>query len=264
VTSPTAASAALAALPALGPSWLDPSSLNTFGTAAIWIAAAIIFAECGLLIGFFLPGDTLLFTVGLLVGTRVVDLPLWAACVLLAIAALLGNAVGYEIGRAAGPAIFRRDDSALFKRENVERTAAFFDRWGAPAILLARFVPIVRTFITVTAGVARMDRRRYLLYSGLGAVIWAGGVTVGGYFLGSIPFVRNNVSTIFAIVEVVLVLVVLMSVAPILIDVWRRRRRRTRQAAGSDPVPPAGGQGSRVPGSPPGSGPGSNPRSARP
>ena len=223
-----AASAALAALPALGPSWLDTRHLDTFGTAALWIAAVIVFSECGLLVGFFLPGDTLLFTVGLLVGTRVVDVPLWAACLLLAAAAFVGNLVGYEIGRAVGPAIFRREDSALFKRENVERTAAFFERWGPPAILLARFVPIVRTFITVTAGVGRMQRRRYLLYSGIGAVIWAGGVTLLGYYLGSIPFVRNNVDTIFAVVEVVLVGVVLLSVAPVLLDVWRRRRRRGR------------------------------------
>jgi membrane-associated protein len=226
-----AASTALAALPALGPSWLDPRSLGTFGTAAVWIAAVIIFSECGLLIGFFLPGDTLLFTVGLLAGTRVVDLPLWAAILLLATAAFLGNAVGYEIGRAVGPAVFRREDSALFKHENVERTAAFFERWGAPAITLARFVPIVRTFITVMAGVGRMDRRRYLFYSGIGAVVWAGGVTAIGYYLGSIPFVRNNADTVLTLVEIVLVGVVLLSVAPVLLDVWRRRRRRAARAA---------------------------------
>jgi membrane-associated protein len=234
VTSPVTASAAVAAVPALGPSWLDPRHIETFGTLAPWIAAAILFAECGLLVGFFLPGDTLLFTIGLLVGTGVVDLPLWSACLLLAGAAFLGNVVGYEIGHAVGPAIFRREDSALFKRENVERAAAFFTRWGPTAIMLARFVPIVRTFITVTAGVARMDRRRYLVYSGIGAVIWAGGVTALGYYLGSIQFVRDNVDTIFAVVEVVLGGVVLLSVMPILLDVWRRRRGR---AAGS---PPAG------------------------
>jgi membrane-associated protein len=231
VTSPRAASSAVAALPALGPSWLDPQHLSTYGTAALWVAAAIIFAECGLLVGFFLPGDTLLFTIGLFVGTRVVGEPLWVACLLMAVAAFMGNAVGYEIGRAAGPAIFRREDSALFKRENVERTAAFFERWGPPAITLARFVPIVRTFITVTAGVGRMDRRRYLAYSGLGAVLWAGGVTALGYYLGSIAFVREHVDTLFAVVEVVLVAVVVLSVAPILLDVWRRRRRRARQGA---------------------------------
>src|SRR3954471_15765506 len=223
------AASAPAGLAAIGPSWLDPQNLSTLGDWAPWVAAAIIFAETGLLVGFFLPGDTLLFTLGLLVGTGVVGLPLWAACGLLALAALLGNIVGYEIGRAAGPAIFRREDSALFKHENVERASAFFDRWGAPAIMLARFIPIVRTFITVVAGVARMNRTRYLTYSGIGAVVWAGGVTLLGYYLGSISFVRDNVDTIFAIVEVVLVGVVLLSVTPILLDVWRRRRRRNRQ-----------------------------------
>ena len=214
-----------AGLAAIGPGWLDPGNLETFGNVAPWVAAAIVFAECGLLVGFFLPGDTLLFTLGLLVGTGVVDMPVWAVCALLAVAALLGNVVGYEIGRAAGPSIFRRPESALFKHENVERAAAFFDRWGAPAVTLARFVPIVRTFITVIAGVARMDRRRYFAYSSLGALIWAGGVTALGYFLGSIPVVRDNVDVIFAVIEVVLVAIVVLSVAPVLLDAIRRRRR---------------------------------------
>jgi membrane-associated protein len=230
VTSLVAAPAALAALPALGPSWLDPSHLDTFGAAAPWVAAAIIFAECGLLVGFFLPGDTLLFTMGLLVGTQVVHGSIWAIALILATAAFLGNVVGYEIGRAAGPAIFRREDSALFKRENVDRAAAFFDRWGAPAVTVARFVPIVRTFITVTAGVGRMDRRRYLGYSGLGAVLWASGVVLLGYYLGSFQVVRDHADTILSLVEVVLVAVVVLSVVPILIDVWRRRRARASAA----------------------------------
>ena len=139
---------------------------------------------------------------GLLVGTGVLDIPLWIVALMLAGAAFLGNVVGYEIGRAVGPAIFRREDSPLFKHENVERAAAFFERFGPTAVLVARFVPIVRTFITVTAGVGRMDRRRYLTYSGIGAVVWAGGVTLLGYYLGSISFVRDNVDTIFAVVEV--------------------------------------------------------------
>ena len=101
-----------AGLAAIGPGWLDPGNLETFGNVAPWVAAAIVFAECGLLVGFFLPGDTLLFTLGLLVGTGVVDMPVWVVCALLAAAALLGNVVGYEIGRAAGPAIFKRPESA--------------------------------------------------------------------------------------------------------------------------------------------------------
>jgi membrane-associated protein len=214
-----------AGLAAIGPSWLDPQNLSTLGNLAPWVAAAIIFAETGLLVGFFLPGDTLLFTLGLLVGTGVVGMPLWATAGLLALAALVGNIVGYEIGRAAGPAIFRREDSALFKHENVERASAFFDRWGAPAVTLARFVPIVRTFITVVAGVARMDRRRYFFFSTIGAVLWAGGVTTLGYFLGTVPFVHEHVATIFTIVQVVLVAVVVLSVTPILLESIRRRRR---------------------------------------
>jgi membrane-associated protein len=231
----TAASSS-AGLATIGPKWLDPQNLSTLGNWAPWVAAAIIFAECGLLIGFFLPGDTLLFTLGLLVGTGVVGMPLWAACALLAVAALLGNVVGYEIGRAAGPAIFRREDSPLFKREHVARASAFFDRWGAPAITLARFVPIVRTFITVVAGVARMDRRRYFFLSTVGAVIWAGGVTALGYFLGSIQFVHDHVDAIFAVVEVVLVAVVVLSVAPILIETVRRRRRGGTATAPTTPT----------------------------
>jgi membrane-associated protein len=169
-------SAALTAGPALalGPSWLDPQTiLESLGDWALWGAMAIVFAECGLLLGFFLPGDSLLFTVGMLIGRGTIDQPLWLACTLLTVSAFVGNVVGYEIGRASGPAIFRRPNSRIFKQEYVDKTVDFFDKYGARAIVLARFVPIVRTFITVTAGVGKMDRRRYLTYSGIGAVLWA-------------------------------------------------------------------------------------------
>ena len=238
MTSIGAASAALAAAPALGPSWLNPQHLQTFGATAPWIAAAIIFAECGLLIGFFLPGDTLLFTMGLLVGTGVVRVSVWEVALILAAAALLGNVCGYEIGRAIGPAVFRREDSALFKHENVDRAAAFFERWGPAAVLVARFVPIVLTFITVTAGVGRMGRRRYLTYSGIGAVVWAGGVTLLGYYLGSFRVVRDHADTILSLVEVVLVAVIVLSAAPVLLDAVRRRRRARRASAGPTPGVP--------------------------
>ena len=143
------------------PSWMDATYwLDTLGPWALWGSLAIVFAECGLLLGFFLPGDSLLFTVGLLIGTGVIKTPLWVACIALTVAAFAGNVSGYEIGRRTGPAIFRRDDSRLFKREYVDKTVAFFDTYGSRAIVLARFVPIVRTFFTVTAGVGRMDRRR--------------------------------------------------------------------------------------------------------
>ncbi|HEX6888163.1 MAG TPA: VTT domain-containing protein [Candidatus Nanopelagicales bacterium] len=204
-------------LPALGPDWLDPQNLDRFGSAAFWIAMAIIFAECGLLIGFFLPGDSLLFMVGLFVASGVIGLPLWLACLLLTVAAVAGNLTGYWIGYRAGPSLFNRPDSRFFKQEYVDKTHAFFDRYGARAIVLARFVPIVRTFITAMAGVGRMNLRTYVIYSTVGAVLWATGVTLAGYFLGNIPFVKDHI-------ELMLIGIVALSVIPIGIETFRHRR----------------------------------------
>jgi len=170
---------------ALGPQWLDPSYLiSAMGPFVLVGLGLIIFAECGLLLGFFLPGDSLLFTAGLFVASGAISAPLWLVCTLLVVSALLGNLCGYWIGRAAGPAIFDRPNSRLLKTEHVERTQAFFERYGNRAILLGRFVPIVRTFITVMAGVGKMAPKRYLTYSVLGGVAWAAGVTLLGYLLG--------------------------------------------------------------------------------
>lgn len=217
-------------IPALGPDWLDPQVLlDRLGQVALWGAAGIVFAECGLLIGFFLPGDSLLFTVGLLVGSGDIPQPLWLACVVLSVAAFAGNVVGYEIGRRAGPPIFSRPDSRLFRQEYVDKTFAFFDRYGNRAIVLARFVPIVRTFITVMAGVGQMDRRRYLTFSAVGAVLWATGVTVLGYWLGSVTFVRNNL-------EAILILIVAVSVLPIGVELLRARRGSGRDERYEDPA----------------------------
>jgi membrane-associated protein len=217
---------------ALLPSWLNAETLlNQLGPWALWGAVAIVFAECGLLIGFFLPGDSLLFTAGLLISTDVIKYPLWLACVVLTVAAFAGNLVGYEIGRKAGPAIFRRDDSRLFRREYVGKTVTFFDKYGNRAIVLARFVPIVRTFITVTAGVGRMHRRHYLSYSGLGALLWACGVTVLGSLLGRFAFIKQNI-------ELILVAIVLVSVIPIAVEFLRERAKSRRAGAtGAGPAP---------------------------
>ncbi len=210
----------------LGPSWLDPenllsSLLENYGSLTFWIILGIIFAECGLLLGFFLPGDSLLFITGLfLAGTASgarIEMNVPVAIVLLIIAAILGNVVGYWIGLKAGPALFRRPDSRLFKQVYVERTGMFFERYGARAIVLARFVPIVRTFITAVAGVGRMDARRYFIYSAVGGVLWAGGVTILGFYLGRIPWIARNL-------EIVLILIVLISVVPMIIEWWRHRR----------------------------------------
>ena len=203
---------------ALGPEWLQPDTIISWlGPWALVGLAAIVFAECGLLLGFFLPGDSLLFTAGLFVAQGAIGAPLWLVCVLLVVAAFVGNVVGYYIGRAAGPAIFDRPRSRLFKPEHVVKTQGFFDRYGTRAIVMARFVPIVRTFITVMAGVGRMEPRRYLTYSLVGGVVWAAGVTLLGFWLGQFAFVRENI-------ELMLIAIVLLSVLPILVEVLRARR----------------------------------------
>lgn len=210
---------------ALGPEWLQPDSIISWlGPWALVGLALIIFAECGLLLGFFLPGDSLLFTAGLFVAQGAIDAPLWLVCVILVAAAIVGNATGYWIGYKAGPAIFDKPESKLFKPEHVAKTQGFFDRYGNRAIVLARFVPIVRTFITVMAGVGRMDARRYFTYSVIGGVVWAAGVTVLGFWLGQFSFVRENI-------ELMLILIVAISLLPIVVEVLRARRKPGRQAA---------------------------------
>jgi membrane-associated protein len=174
-----------------------------------------------LLIGFFLPGDSLLFIVGLAIAAGWVNINLFVALVLLFIAALVGNICGYWIGARIGPALFRRDDSRLFKKAYVERTHSFFEKYGARAIVLARFVPVVRTFITAIAGVARMDFRKFVAFSAFGALLWAVGVTLLGYWLGQVEFVKNNL-------ELILVLVVVISVIPLIIEFVRHRRQRAK------------------------------------
>lgn len=202
----------------LGPEWLDPQSLiESLGPWAMIGITAIIFAECGLLIGFFLPGDSLLFVAGLLVASGFIDTNIAIVCLVFTIAAVVGNIVGYWIGRKAGPAVFRRPDSRLFRQEYVDRTQHFFDHYGARAIILARFIPIVRTFITVMAGVGRMDFRAYFLYSTIGGILWATGVTLLGYFLGNVTFIANNI-------EAILIGVVVVSVVPIVVEYVRHKR----------------------------------------
>jgi membrane-associated protein len=204
----------------IGPDWLDPEYiLTSFGDIGFWIVVGIIFAECGLLIGFFLPGDSLLFVTGLFIASGTISMNIWFACAILFAAALLGNVTGYWIGRKAGPSLFSRPDSRLFKQEYVEHTHQFFTRYGARAIVLARFVPIVRTFITATAGIGRMDFRRYLVFSAVGGFVWAVGITMAGYFLGTIEFVKENV-------DLIIILVILVSVVPIAFAYLKRRRHR--------------------------------------
>jgi membrane-associated protein len=209
------------------PSWLDPEViLHSMGGWAVAVLCLIIFAECGLLIGFFMPGDSLLFTAGLFVATGAIGTPLWLVCVLVTVCAFVGNVCGYWIGAKVGPALFNKPDSRLFKKEYVDKTHEFFDKYGARAIVLARFVPIVRTFITAMAGAARMDPKRYFTYSAIGGVVWASGVTILGFFLGQVQFVRDNI-------EAMAILIVLVSVVPIVIEMLRARRQNKRAASKS-------------------------------
>ncbi|WP_426514752.1 DedA family protein [Dactylosporangium sp. McL0621] len=183
---------------------------------------AIVFAESGLLIGFFLPGDSLLFTTGLLVaGGRYLHLPLWLVILLIVVAAVAGDQVGYVFGRRVGPALFRRPNSRLFKQENLARAQEFFDRYGARSIVLARFVPIVRTFTPIVAGASRMRYRTFSLYNVIGGALWGTGVTLLGYFLGQIAFVRSNI-------EFILIGIVALSVVPIAVELLRARARARR------------------------------------
>lgn len=205
--------------------FLNPEELlKSLGTFALVGVILIIFAETGLLIGFFLPGDSLLFVTGLFVAQGLyITLPIWLVCLLLTAAAIIGNMVGYWIGYKAGPKLFNKEDSRFFRKEYVDKTHEFFEKYGNKAIVLARFVPIVRTFITAIAGVARMDYRQFVIYSTIGGILWATGVTLLGYFLGNIEWVKNNI-------EVILILVVLISVLPIVYEYLKHRREEARSA----------------------------------
>ena len=198
------------------PSWLDAA--NIIADYGLWIVLVIIFAECGLLIGFFLPGDSLLFTLGLFVARGDISQPLWLVCALTTLAAIAGNQVGYFIGKAVGPHICNKPDSRLFRREYVDKTNAFFERHGPRAIVLARFVPIVRTFITVTAGVGRMNYRVYTTYSVIGGILWATGLTLLGYSLGNVDFVARHI-------ELILIAIVAVSALPIALELLRQRSK---------------------------------------
>ncbi|MEV5235762.1 VTT domain-containing protein [Streptomyces pseudogriseolus] len=206
---------------ALGPEWLSPDYLiETFSLPGILL---IVFAESGLFA--FLPGDSLLFTAGLFVAEgNYISQPLWLVCTLIVLAAVIGDQVGYMIGKFFGPRLFSRPNSKLFKQENLEKAHEFMEKYGPKAIVLARFVPIVRTFAPIVAGAGRMKYRTFFTYNVIGGVAWGTGVTLAGYWLGQISLIKNNV-------EAILVLIVFVSVVPILIEYLRERGKKKRAAA---------------------------------
>ncbi|MEO7350157.1 MAG: VTT domain-containing protein [Terrimesophilobacter sp.] len=181
--------------------WLNPETLiESFGPYALIGVCLIIFAETALLVGFLLPGDTLLIITGLLAFHPGIGVDVWWAALAIGFAAFLGGEVGYLIGHKFGPTIFEKKESGLFSRKNVERTNAFFARFGGLAVILARFVPVVRTFTPVAAGVGHMNYKRYSFYNLIGAIVWGIGLTMAGYLVGFIPpvadFVRNYIDVI--------------------------------------------------------------------
>jgi membrane-associated protein len=200
---------------------LDPAELlDTFGAFATIGLFLIVFAESGLLIGFFLPGDSLLFTAGVLASKG--DMNIVVVCVGCFVAAVAGDQVGYNIGKRLGPALFRRPDSRIFKQEYVHRTKEFFEHHGPKTIVIARFVPIVRTFAPVLAGVGEMRYRTFASYNVVGGLLWAVGVTLAGYLLGEV--IGDDIDRFLL---PIIGLVVLASIAPALLELRRHRRRVT-------------------------------------
>ncbi|MGB4837205.1 MAG: VTT domain-containing protein [Nostocoides sp.] len=201
----------------MDPAWL----LERFGSQFFWVSTAIVFIECGLLFP-ILPGDSLLFAIGLFIAEGSLNLNIVTACIILTVAAFIGNVVGYEIGRAIGTPLYGRD-GRFINKANFDKTHAFFERYGAKALVLGRFVPIVRTFITVVAGVGKMDRRHFFVWSGVGAALWATGITLAGYFLGqAFPALSEHL-------EAAILLIVAVSVVPMAFEVLKHRREARAQ-----------------------------------
>jgi membrane-associated protein len=212
---------------------LDPEKILRSG--GYLMLFGIIFAESGLLIGFFLPGDSLLFIAGMAAagtldqatGGDAINLNIWVVLVGVFIAAVAGDQVGYAFGSKAGPALFKRPDSRFFKREHVESAEEFFEHHGPKAIVLARFVPIVRTFTPIVAGAGNMQYRTFVKFNILGGLLWGVGVTLIGYFMGNIAIVHDNL-------EIAILLIVAISVVPMAIEVIKSRRLKAKLAAEAD------------------------------
>jgi membrane-associated protein len=219
----------------LGMDWMDPNwLLDRFGTELFWISIIIVFVECGLFFP-FLPGDTLLFALGLFISTGKIDLfgstdpfvEMLLALTLLSAAGFLGNVVGYEIGRAIGPPLYERD-GRLLQRKHFDQTEAFFDKHGSKALVIGRFVPFVRTFITVVAGVTRMPRRKFLTWSFVGAVLWVASILMLGYFLGGVfPSLGEKI-------DLAILVILAFSVIPVVFEWWRHRRTHSPESEDND------------------------------
>lgn len=205
-------------------SWMDPEWwLNQFGSAFFWISLVIVFVECGLFFP-FLPGDTLLFAMGLFIAGDKIDvvpgpqiLDLLVALGLFVVAGIAGNIAGYEIGRAIGTPLYDRDGRVL-KKKYFDQTSEFFDKHGNKALVIGRFVPFVRTYITVVAGVSKMERHRFITWSLVGAIGWVLSITLLGYFLGGVfPGLGQNI-------DKAIIVILAFSVIPVAFEWWKHRR----------------------------------------
>ncbi|HET6747000.1 MAG TPA: VTT domain-containing protein [Candidatus Saccharimonadales bacterium] len=197
------------------------SILSSMGVLGVLL---VIFAESGLLIGFFLPGDSLLFTAGFLVNVGILHFNIHALVALLFVAAVLGDSVGYTFGRRIGRRLFTRPNSRLFKQENIQRAEAFYEKYGGKTIIIARFIPVVRTFAPIVAGVGKMNYTTFLAYNLIGGILWAGGITYLGYFLGS--WFTSLGLDIDQVILPVVALIILISIAPALIHLLKDKEQR--------------------------------------
>lgn len=198
---------------------LDRHLLWVLQHYGLWIYALlflIVFVETGLVVAPFLPGDSLLFVAGTLAAAGGLDV--FAVGGLLIVAAILGDSLNYTIGKYLGPKVFQRPDGRFFKREHLDRTHAFYDRHGGKTVVIARFVPIVRTFAPFVAGIGRMPYPRFLAYNVGGAVLWVVSLVGAGYFFGNVPFIKNNLTA-------VILGIIVLSLVPVFVETWRHRRR---------------------------------------
>ncbi|MDR1635242.1 MAG: VTT domain-containing protein [Bifidobacteriaceae bacterium] len=208
------------------PAWMDAAHLiNTFvdwlGPWALVGVCAVVFAETGLMVGFFLPGDSLLFTLGVFIGAGTVNVPPWVACLSIALSAVAGDQTGYWIGRGLGPKVFNKPDSRLFKHEHVDKTRAFFDKYGGRTIVIAQYVPIVRTFAPVVAGVGKMNYRHFVSFNIIAAFSWGIILPLAGIALGQFQWVGDNI-------DLLIIVIVLLSITPMVIEYLRHRKNRAQ------------------------------------
>ncbi len=196
--------------------------IRFFGPFVLLGVAAIVFVETGFIVLLFLPGDSLLFTVGLLTATGFIPVPIWVSCLVIFVAAFAGDQLAFGIGRKAGPAIFKREQSRFFNPKNVERTTAFFDKHGGKAVIIARFLPVIRAFVPVAAGVGKMKYSTFISYNVGGAFLWGVCLTLVGFFLGQIPFVEHYA-------EYFIIAIVLLSGIPILLELFKAGRATLAQ-----------------------------------